>query len=100
MKNRKLKQKKTFLECIDSFSKWITVVWLIVWVEIVLFSQVVVFLGFGDLMTIATLNENIKEIGLVICGFYFGKSAIENCFQGYEEHLREISKIKNFEEDN
>lgn len=101
-KKTKHKEKRTFLQCIDTFSKWITVVWLSIWVEVVVFSEIATMFALGDSCSIQVINDNVKEIGLILCGFYFGKSAVENCFQGYEEHLRDMRYYReNYEgEDN
>lgn len=101
-KERKKKEKKTFLQCVDSFSKWITAIWLILWIETTLFCEIATMFAFGDTMAIQVINDNIKEIGLILVGFYFSKSTIENCVQGYEEHLQSMQgyHYSEFKEDN
>lgn len=84
---------------INSFSKWITVAWIVAWLETLLFSQAATAFGFGDAMAINYINENVKDIGKIIAGFYFGKSVIENCFQGYEEHREKmLGMYENYED--
>ena len=83
--SEKPKTQKSLWSMVNSFSKWITVAWLFVWVETILFSQLATMFSFGDALSIQSLNDNIREIGIVICGAYFGAKTFENIAQGYEK---------------
>lgn len=43
---------KNIFKSINTFSKWITVIWLLMWIETLLFSQLAVLFSFGDVMAI------------------------------------------------
>jgi len=88
------KEKKTFLQMINSFSKWITIVWLFVWVETVLFSQLATLFNFGDAMAIQSINTNVTEIGTIVAAFYFGSKTFENLAMGYEGYKIEMESLK------
>ena len=68
-----------------SFSKIITVVWIITWIEVVIFSQLATIFSFGDATSIQVINDNTKEIGLIVTGAYFTSKCFENVARGYEE---------------
>lgn len=70
---------------ITSFSKAITGIWIALWVETILFSQLAILFDFGDALAIDYINTNVREVGLIICGFYFGSKCFENIAKGYEE---------------
>lgn len=79
---------------VTSFSKVITLAWVIMWVESILFSQAAAWFGFGDTMAITTIGQTITEIGAIICGFYFSTKCLENIAKGYEEWKIHMSSIK------
>lgn len=86
---------KNILEYVTSFSKIITVVWIAIWVETILFTQLATIFNFGDVTAIQYLNDNVVQIGIIVCGFYFCTKTIENVAQGIETHLAEKAcKIK------
>lgn len=73
------------LRYVTTFSKALTYLWAIVWIEVVLFSEVAAMLQIGDSMAIQYINDSVKEIGLIVMGFYFGSKAAENIAEGYED---------------
>lgn len=73
------------LRYVTTFSKALTYVWVAVWVEVVLFSEVAAIFQIGDSMAIQYINDNVKEIGLIVMGFYFGSKAAENIAEGFED---------------
>ena len=75
---------------VTSFSKLITMSWLVIWIESILFSQLAAWLGFGDTMAISEISRTITEIGAIICGFYFSTKCFENLAKGYEEWKKEM----------
>ncbi len=75
---------KKFMEYVTSFSKIITIVWLAAWVETLLFSQAATIFNFGDATSLQYINDNVMQIGLIICGFYFCTKTLENLAQGIE----------------
>lgn len=83
MKESEPKKKNPFAY-VTSFSKIITMSWLVIWIESILFEQLAAWLGFGDAMAITSIGQTITEIGAIICGFYFSTKCIENCAKGYE----------------
>lgn len=103
MKNKKKNGERLEKEpfaYLKTFSKLITVVWLIVWAETVLFSQVATVLNLGDAMAIQSINSNVVEIGAIITGFYFCKAALENIAQGIEGHREKmVYEDTKYEED-
>ena len=70
---------------ITSFSKAITGIWLALFIEVILFSQLATILSWGDALSIQYVNDTVKEIGVIICGAYFSSKCFENIAQGYEE---------------
>lgn len=87
-------QHELLYKRINSFSKCITICWIIIWCETIVFSQLATTFGFGDAMAINYINDNVKEIGIIICSFYFAKSALENIAQGYENFRYEMINNK------
>lgn len=85
MRMKDSKIKKGPFSYVTSFSKVITTVWIIMWVESILFSQAAAWFGFGDTAAISTIGQTITEIGNFICGFYFSTKCLENLAKGYEE---------------
>ncbi len=79
------KRSRNPFSYVTSFSKIITMAWLVIWVESILFEQAAAWLGFGDAMAITAIGQTITEIGAIICGFYFSTKCLENIFKGYEE---------------
>ena len=73
------------LRYVTSFSKAITVIWLFLFMETILFSQFATVLALGDSMAIQYINQTVSEIGVIICGFYFASKTVENVAQGYEQ---------------
>jgi len=82
---------KNLLSYITSFSKIITLVWLGIWIETILFTQAATIFNFGDATSIQYINENVMQIGVIICGFYFCTKTVENVAQGVEYFLSETS---------
>lgn len=82
--------KKNPLAFVASFSKGITVVWLVCWVETILFSQLATFFNFGDALSIQYILQTVTEIGAIIAGFYFGSKTIENVAKGIQRHQAEM----------
>ena len=80
-----LNEKDDPLKTIWSFSKIITIVWIVVWIETVIFSQCATIFSFGDAVSIQVINDNTKEIGMIITGAYFSSKCFENIAKGYEE---------------
>lgn len=70
-----------------SFTKWITIIWLCAWIEVILFSEVATIMGFGDASALTIVNDSTIQIGVIICGFYFGTKCIENVAKGIEAYL-------------
>lgn len=81
----KTKKTKNPFAYVTSFSKIITMSWLVVWIESILFSQIAAWFGFGDANAISEIGRTITEIGAIICGFYFSTKCLENLARGYEE---------------
>lgn len=77
----------TLLTRVETFSKLITKVYLIIWVETVLFSQVATILNFGDSLSIQYMFENVTKLGVYVFAFYFSTKGLENIFKGVEDHL-------------
>lgn len=98
--SRKAKEKnKNPFGFIKSFSKIITAVWILIWIEVVVFSQIATVLQLGDATSIQVINDNTKEIGIIICGAYFGSKCFENIARGYEQFQLHILGIKKQPED-
>lgn len=68
-----------------SFSKIITMVWIVIWIENIIFSQLATVFNFGDAASIQVISDNTKEIGIIITGAYFSSKCFENIAKGYEE---------------
>ena len=90
-KRELIKSSKNPWDYVNSFSKVITVFWLFAWLETVIFSQFATWFSFGDATSIQYINENVKDIGIIICGFYFSTKCLENISQGYEEWKMNMS---------
>ena len=73
------------LKYVTTFSKCITFIWLFLFAETILFSQVATVMSWGDAMAIQYINDTVKSVGENITIFYFSSKAIENVAQGYEE---------------
>ena len=56
------------LKTMWSFSKVITIIWIVIWIETVVFSQFATIFSFGDATSIQVINDNTKEIGMIITG--------------------------------
>ena len=82
--------KRNPFSYVTSFSKVITMTWLVIWTESILFSQAAAWFGFGDTMAISEISRTITEIGAIICGFYFSTKCFENLAKGYEEWKTEM----------
>lgn len=80
-KRERAGEKQSF---VVSFSKAITIVWLILFSEVLLFSELATTFGFGDTMAIQFINDTIKEIGTIVCGAYFTSKTFENIARGIE----------------
>lgn len=83
-------QKKTFFSFLTSFSKIITIAWLAVWIESILFSQLATIFSLGDSMSIQYIIQTVTEIGVIIAGFYFSSKTIENVAKGIQRHRSEM----------
>lgn len=79
---------KKLFHYITSFSKIITITWVALWVETLIFSQVATICNFGDVTAIQYINDNVVQIGLVICGFYFCTKTVENVAKGIEYYFQ------------
>lgn len=90
--------QKTFAKYLTHFSKVITICWIFIWLETILFSQAATIFNFGDAMAITTINDNVREIGGVITGFYFSTKCLENIFKGIEDYKKEKNAILETEE--
>lgn len=90
-KRERVKVSKNPWDYVNSFSKIITVFWLFAWLETVIFSQFATWFSFGDATSIQYINENVRDIGAIICGFYFSTKCLENIAQGYEEWRTNMS---------
>ena len=66
-----MKKAKNIFKSINTFSKWITVIWLIMWIETLLFSQFAVIFSFGDVMAIQSINTTVTDLGTIVAAFYF-----------------------------
>lgn len=86
--------RKTLLNYFTHFSKVITICWIFIWLETIIFSEVATIFNFGDCMAISTINENVKEIGIIITGFYFSTKCLENIFKGVEDHKKEMAQTE------
>lgn len=75
---------KKLFEYITSFSKIITIVWIAIWVETILFTQAATVFQLGDVTALQYINDNVIQIGVIVCGFYFCTKTIENVAQGIE----------------
>lgn len=84
-KTPSLEKKDDPLKTMWSFSKIITAVWIIIWIETVIFSQCATIFSLGDATSIQVINDNTKEIGIIITGAYFSSKCFENIARGYEE---------------
>lgn len=93
MKKKINKKNVNPFNFIKTFSKVITAVWVVIWVEVIIFSQIATIFSLGDATSIQVINDNAKEIGLVITGAYFGTKCFENLAKGYEEHQLRILGI-------
>lgn len=80
---------RKLFEYISSFSKIITVAWLGIWLETIIFSQLATFFCFGDVQAIEYINDNVVQIGCIICAFYFCTKSIENVAMGVERFFLE-----------
>lgn len=81
---KKKDKSKDGASLILSFSKAITVIWIILFTEVLLFSEAATAFGFGDTMAIQFINDTIKEIGVIVCGAYFTSKTFENVARGIE----------------
>lgn len=90
---------RKLFQYISSFSKIITVAWLGIWMETIIFSQLATFFNFGDVQAIQYINDNVVQIGCIICAFYFCTKSIENVAIGIEDFFLEKGKEKNSEEE-
>lgn len=79
------KKEEDTLKTMWSFSKIITMVWIVIWIETVVFSQLATMFSFGDAAAIQVINDNTKEIGIIVTGAYFSSKCFENVARGYEE---------------
>lgn len=84
---------KKLFEYITSFSKIITIAWLCIWVETILFTQIATIFNWGDACSIQYINDNVVQIGLVVCGFYFCTKTVENVAQGIESYFVDKRKL-------
>ena len=75
---------------VETFSKLITQTYLLVWIEVILFSEVATILSFGDSASIQYITENVTELGKYVFGFYFSTKVIENAAQGVEDLVGKI----------
>lgn len=75
---------------VETFSKLITKTYLIVWIEVILFSEVATILSFGDSASIQYITDNVTELGKYVFGFYFSTKVIENAAQGVEDMIGKI----------
>ena len=89
--------KNNILKSINSFSKWITVIWLLMWVETLLFSQFAVLFSFGDVMAIQSINSTVTDLGGVVAAFYFSSKTFENVAQGIEDYNLVVKGIKHLD---
>lgn len=85
---------KNIFKSINTFSKWITVIWLLMWIETLLFSQLAVLFSFGDVMAIQSINSTVTDLGTIIAAFYFSSKTFENVAQGLEQHDLIVKGIK------
>ena len=70
-----------------SFTKWITLIWIIAWCEVILFTEAATLCGFGDAAALTVINDSTVQIGLIVCGFYFSTKCVENVAKGVEAYL-------------
>lgn len=80
------KNKKGFFSFLFSFSKILTIVWIVAWIETILFSQLATIFRFGDALSIQYIVETVTEIGVIIVGFYFSSKTVENVAKGIQRH--------------
>ena len=78
---------------VETFSKLITQTYLLVWLEVILFSEVATILNFGESASIQYITDNVTELGKYVFGFYFSTKVIENAAQGVEDM---VGKIRSF----
>jgi len=71
---------------VSTYTKVITTVWLMIWVETILFSQLAAIFNFCNEVAIQCINDDVIQVGIIICEFYFGKAAIENIAKGIESY--------------
>lgn len=98
MRGNQMEKKKNPFNFITSFSKSITVVWLLFWVETLLFAQFATFFNFGDALSIQYILQTVTEIGVIIAGFYFSSKTVENVAKGIQRHRMEMYDKMNPEE--
>lgn len=72
---------------VETFSKLITKTYLLVWLEVILFSEAATLLSFGDSMSLQYIVDNVTELGKYVFGFYFSTKVIENAAQGVENMI-------------
>lgn len=77
------------LSYVTSFSKAITVIWLFLFAETILFSQIATVFSLGDALSIQYINDTIAKIGTIVAAFYFSSKTVENVAQGYEQYKLE-----------
>lgn len=72
---------------LSSFTKIITTVWIVIWIESIICSQVATFFSFGDAAVLTEIVQSITTVGVIVCEFYFGKACVENVAKGIEQFL-------------
>ena len=91
----KHREGKKVLSLLSSFSKIITIVWLAVWIESIIFSQLATLFSFGDAISIQYVLQTVTDIGVIIAGFYFSSKTVENVAKGIERHRLDLLNREN-----
>lgn len=69
-----------------TFSKIITIVWAVSYIEALLFVQIATVLQFGDVAALQYVLDAVTKLGSWVVPFYFGTKVVENVAKGYETY--------------
>lgn len=89
----------TMVDRVLSFSKIITIVWIVSYIETLLYVQVATIFSFGDVAALQYVLSTVSTLGQYVVPFYFCTKVVENLAKGFEDFLLESSELSDDEED-